>query len=117
VFGIPLLVILLGLWLWWPPHLHPNRSSDLGSDVVGGGIVAFIVLYLEQVLSQRQERNILRLQLSTGDIFDGVDLSNQNLSGFYLPRGLMMQILREWILEKRPFPGQASSEQHSPDPT
>jgi len=86
VVGIPLVVILLGLYLWWPPCLPPDRSSDLGANVVGGGIVAFVVLSLDQVLSRRQERNLLRLQLSTGDHFEGIDLSNQDLSGFYLPR-------------------------------
>ena len=85
VFVIPFVVILLGLYLWWPWYLMPDRRSDLGATLVGGGIVAFVVLYLEQVLSQRQDRNILRLQLSTAKNFDGVDLSNQDLSGFYLP--------------------------------
>jgi len=85
VLMIPFLVVLLGLWLWWPWYLMPDRRSDLGATLVGGGIVAFAVLYLEQVLSQRQEKNILRLQLSTGTNFEGVDLSNQDLSGFYLP--------------------------------
>jgi hypothetical protein len=37
VFGVPLVVIVLGLYLWWPPYLEPDRSSDLGSTVVGGG--------------------------------------------------------------------------------
>ena len=86
VFGLPLAVILFGLLLWWPPGPEPDRYSDLGASIVGGGIVAFVVLYLDQVLSRRQERNLLRLQLSTGDRFGGVDLSNQDLSGFYLPQ-------------------------------
>src|SRR5215203_1610602 len=85
VVGLPFVVVLVGLVLWWPPGPEPDRSSDLGASIVGGGIVAFIVLYLDQRLSQRQERNLLRLQLSTGDRFVGVDLSNQDLSGFYLP--------------------------------
>jgi Pentapeptide repeats (8 copies) len=85
VFGLPLVVILVGLVLWWPPSPEPDRNSDLGASIVGGGIVAFVVLYLDQVLSRRQEKNLLRLQLSTGTQFEGVDLSNQDLSGFYLP--------------------------------
>ena len=85
VVGVPLIVILIGLYLWWPPCLAPDRSSDLGANVVGGGIVAFVVLYLDQVLSRRQERNLLRLQLSTGSDFQRIDLRDQDLSGFYLP--------------------------------
>jgi hypothetical protein len=86
VVGIPLVVILFGLRLWWAPGTEPDRNSDLGASIVGGGIVAFIVLSLDQVLSRGQERNLLRLQLSTGNSFKGIDLSNQDLSEFYLPR-------------------------------
>ena len=86
VFGLPLVVILVGLLLWWPPCPEPDRNSDLGASIVGGGIVAFVVLYLDQVLTRRQEKSILRLQLSTDDRFQGTDLSNQDLSGFYLPQ-------------------------------
>jgi hypothetical protein len=86
VIGLPLVVILVGLLLWWPPGSEPNPNSDLGTSIVGGGIVAFVVLYLDQVLSRRQERNLLRLQLSTGERFEGIDLSNHDLSEFYLPR-------------------------------
>jgi len=84
VVGVPLIVILLGLYLWWPPGLAPDRSSDLGANVVGGGIVAFVVLYLDQVLSQRQEKNLLRLQLSAEGDLQRIDLRDQDLSGFYL---------------------------------
>jgi Pentapeptide repeats (8 copies) len=90
VIGLPLAIIALGVYLWWPPCLgppclEPDRRSDLGATVVGGGIVALVVLYLDQVLSLRQERNILRLQLSSGSHFERIDLRNQDLSGFYLP--------------------------------
>jgi hypothetical protein len=85
VVGLPLVVILVGLLLWWPPCPEPDRSSDLGSSIVGGGIVAFVVLYLDQVLSQRQEKNILRLQLCSSQVFEGIDLSHQDLSGLHLP--------------------------------
>jgi hypothetical protein len=85
VVGIPLGVILVGLLLWWPPCPEPDRNSDLSASIVGGGIVAFVVLYLDQVLSQRQEKNLLRLQLSTGGDLQRIDLRDQDLSGFYLP--------------------------------
>jgi Pentapeptide repeats (8 copies) len=84
VYGIPLVVILLGLWLWWPPDPEPDRLSDLGSTLVGGGIVAFVVFSLDQMLARRQERNLTRQQLAQAGPFEGIDLSNQDLSGLYL---------------------------------
>lgn len=82
---LPLVVIGVGLWLWWPPYLAPDRSSDLGANMVGGGIVASVVLYLDQILTQRQEKNLTRLQLgSEGGHLPGIDLSNEDLAGFHL---------------------------------
>ncbi len=78
VFGI-------GFCLWWPPGEEPNRSSDLGTALMGGGIVGLVLLFLERHLSRGAERRDLQLQLGLTDELPGVHLSRRNLSSFYLP--------------------------------
>jgi Pentapeptide repeats (8 copies) len=84
LFGVPLGIVVLGVFLWWPPDHKPNRLSDLGSTVVGGGIVAFVVFSLDQMLARRQERNLTRQQLAQPAPLEGIDLSKQDLSGLFL---------------------------------
>jgi uncharacterized protein YjbI with pentapeptide repeats len=84
VLLIPVIVLASGLYMWWPPGAPPNRHSDLGTALIGGAIVAFSVLYLEQQFSRNYERRNLQLQLGTRTDFPGIDLSDRDLSGFYL---------------------------------
>lgn len=85
VFLLPAAILAVGLYAWWPPGAPPNRCSDLGAALIGGAVVAFSVLYLEQQLSRVSERRTLQLQLGTDTAFPGIDLSGRDLSGFYLP--------------------------------
>jgi hypothetical protein len=77
-------VLVAGLLLWWPPGSPPNRYSELGTALIGGGIVATAILVLEQSLSQRQQKRDLQLQLGLRDDFRGIDLRGVDLSGSYL---------------------------------
>jgi hypothetical protein len=75
----------LGGLLWWPPCALPDRSSELGTALIGGGIVALAVLVLERSLTKEANRRDLLLQLGLGRDMRGIDLSGRNLSGFHLP--------------------------------
>src|SRR5215217_7160450 len=77
-------VFAVGGVLWWPPEEPPDRCSDLGTALMGGAVVAFAALYLEQRFSRAAENRDLRLQIGLEDSLAGIDLSCRNLSGFHL---------------------------------
>lgn len=81
---VPLSILLVGAVLWWPPTSAPNRYSDLGTALIGGGIVSFTVLYMQQQFSRSYEKRDLQLQLGAGTSFPGIDLGGRDLSRFYL---------------------------------
>jgi uncharacterized protein YjbI with pentapeptide repeats len=70
--------------LWWPPGASPDRYSELGTALIGGGVVALAILLLEQALAERQQKRGIQLQLGLADDFRGIDLSGVDLSGAYL---------------------------------
>ncbi len=86
VVALPTLVIGVGLWLWWGPNNDPSRNSDLGAALVGGAVVAFVVLAIQQMLSDVTERRSLQITLSMQPSLKDIDLSKRNMTGFYLPR-------------------------------
>jgi hypothetical protein len=85
---LPLLIILIvfgvGLWLWCPSNRAPDRYSDLGTTIIGGGVIVFGGLFLERRLSRAAERRDLQLQLGLQNNLVGIDLNRRDLSGFYL---------------------------------
>jgi hypothetical protein len=52
---------------------------------MGGGGIAFAVLFLERSFAKEAERRDLLLQLGLGSDTRGIDLSGRALSGFHLP--------------------------------
>jgi hypothetical protein len=74
----------LGVLLWWPPHALPDRSSDLGTALIGGGVVALVVLVLERSFAKEAERRDLLLQVGLVDELRGINLNGRDLSGFLL---------------------------------
>src|SRR4051794_28421068 len=80
-----IVIIAVSAWLWWPPWATPNRYSDLGTAMLGGAVVAFAILLLQERSAQAAEKRDLQLQLGLADSFPGIDLKHRNLSGFYLP--------------------------------
>lgn len=89
-FGVGLLVVLVGLWLWWPPSGANSKASELGAAVIGAAVVAFAVLLVQVVGDQRQERRAdrqrLELTLSLQSDLRDLNLSGRDLSGFVLVR-------------------------------
>jgi uncharacterized protein YjbI with pentapeptide repeats len=93
------LSLIVGLWLWLPWHDDPNRSSDLGSEIIGGLTVGSLLAAAVWWAESRRERQAqelavqlqafsrqenLRLRLGMQRDFPGIDLSGYDLSGFYL---------------------------------
>ncbi len=72
------------VWALWPLDASSTRGSDLVTALVGGSIVAAVVLFLERRYAKEADKRDLRLMLGTGDSFVGIDLRSQDLSGFYL---------------------------------
>jgi hypothetical protein len=77
VFGI-------GAVLWWPPCAPPDRYSDLGTAIIGGGVIALAVLVLEQRYAAEADERDLLLTLGLGQSFVGMDLRGRDLSRAYL---------------------------------
>ena len=86
VLLVLIILVLFGFGapLWWPPCAPPDRSSDLGTALIAGGVVALAVLVLERSFTKEAERRDLLLQLSLVDELRGLDLSGRDLSGFLL---------------------------------
>ena len=85
LLGLILLVLFApGLFLWWPPCAPPDRSSELGTALIAGGVVALAVLVLERSFTKEAERRDLLLQLGFVGELRGIDLSGRDLSGFQL---------------------------------
>jgi uncharacterized protein YjbI with pentapeptide repeats len=84
-WGIVLVVIALGLFLWCTPGATADRNSELGAALLGGGVVSIALLYLQWRLSLAAEKRDLQLQLGIQKDFRGIDLSARDLSGFHLP--------------------------------
>jgi uncharacterized protein YjbI with pentapeptide repeats len=97
---IAVATLVAGVVLWWPQSGQASTAnSDLGLTLIGGslaltagGAVGFIVMRAEQqfdsAMRRDQSRRDLRLALGTATSAEGVDLSNQDLSG-------------QWLREKR----------------
>jgi hypothetical protein len=79
-----LLVFAAGTLLWWPPSAPPDRQSDLGTALVGGGVIALAALFLEQRYAVEADRRDLLLTLGLGHRFVGIDLQGRDLSRAYL---------------------------------
>jgi hypothetical protein len=64
LLGLILLVLFApGVLFWWPPCAPPDRSSELGTTLIGGGVVALAILVLERLFTKEVERRDLLLQL------------------------------------------------------
>ena len=72
---LPMLIILVvfgvGLALWLPPNHTPDRYSDLGTAIIGGGVVVLAALLFERRLSRAAERRDLHVQLGLQDEEEG----------------------------------------------
>lgn len=90
-----LILVALGLALWWPPSASPSRRSDLGTALLGGAVVAFAVAWFEVVVARRSEqdkrhrqeaaeRQNLQLTVGLQQELRGIGLAGRDLSGFYL---------------------------------
>jgi hypothetical protein len=92
-WGLLALIVLVlfapGFLLWLPPCAPPDRSSDLGTALIGGGVVAIAVLLLERSFAKETARRDLLLQLSQAEELRGIDLSGEDLSDFYLPQKVL----------------------------
>jgi uncharacterized protein YjbI with pentapeptide repeats len=77
-------VIAIGSLLLRPLCAPPDRGSDLGTALVGGGVIAFAVLVLERQYAKRADKRDLQQMLGTGDNFVGIDLRGRDLRGSYL---------------------------------
>jgi len=77
-------LVVFGGVLWWPPDTPPDRYSDLGTAIVGGGVIALAVLFLEQRHAAEADRREVLLTLGLGESFVGIDLRHRDLSGSYL---------------------------------
>ena len=77
-------VFLIGGSLWWPPCAPADRYSDLGTALVGGGVVALAVFFLERLYAAEAGKRDVQLTLGIGDSFVGIDLRGRNLSRSYL---------------------------------
>ena len=73
------------VFLILPGEAPSTRNTDLGVALIGGGVVALAVLYLQNRLSSAAEKRDLQLQLGLQDKFPGIDLSHRDLSGFHIP--------------------------------
>lgn len=82
---VPLFILAAGVYVWWPPEDQPDRYSELGAAMIGGSVVAFAVLALEQRYAKESEKRSLQIMLGAEETLAGIDLSNRDLSGFYLP--------------------------------
>ena len=79
VVALPTFVIAVGMWLWLGPNNNPSRNSDLGAALVGGAVVAFVVLAIQQMLSDATERRSLQITLSMQNALKDIDLSKSRL--------------------------------------
>jgi uncharacterized protein YjbI with pentapeptide repeats len=61
-----------------------NWVSDLVTSMIGGGVVALIVVLIERHYATKAAKRDLQHMLGTGDKFVGVDLRGRDLSGSYL---------------------------------
>lgn len=78
------LVFVIGAILWWPPWVPADRYSDLGTAIMGGGVIALAVLYLEQRSAMEADKRDLLLAMGLGQSFVGIDLQRRNLARAYL---------------------------------
>lgn len=66
-----------------------SNWADLGLAIVSGGIVGGALVLVEGMLAgaadQRSAESSLRMQLTSATELNGIDLSDENLAGFYLP--------------------------------
>lgn len=103
-FGFALVVVLVGAgFVLWVPQAGgtPTADTDLGTALMGGGIVAFAVLFVQQRFAteaetielarqQRDDRLRAREQAqwlcAMREDLTGVDFSGRDLSGVYLRR-------------------------------
>jgi hypothetical protein len=85
-----LMLIIPGIVLWGPARNSSNSAanSDLGLTliggslaVLGGGIVASSVFWLERQAAKAQEQAQLRLMLGVQNDLIGIDLSKTDISG------------------------------------
>lgn len=91
-YSIPLIVIALGAgtWLWaffGGKGLTQTQTSDvmnLGSGILGGGIVSMAAVWIAQRLSEQQKLLVDRFQISLQSNLTGLDLRNKDLRGIYL---------------------------------
>jgi len=91
-YSIPIVVIALGagIWLWaffGGKGLTKDQTSDLmnlGSGILGGGIVSMAAVWIAQRLSEQQKLLVDRFQISLQSNLIGLDLRNKDLRGIYL---------------------------------
>jgi uncharacterized protein YjbI with pentapeptide repeats len=76
--------------LWWSARSEPSSKSALASALIGSGVVAFSVFFVEAVATRQRarlaERHDLQIRTSlqsnlSGTSFVGYDLSDFNLRG------------------------------------
>lgn len=94
-WALPLLIILIGIILWWPPSSEADRKSDLGAAMVGGAAVAFAVLLVERTLTNESAKRegrvrLVELLMEKDDLISA-DLQNQSLPHVYLSGKVLQQ--------------------------
>lgn len=86
--SLSVVVIIVGLFLWATDRSASGSRQNLGSAILGGGLIAISVFGLQQRSDDRQQveldRRNLQITLSLSRDFTGIDLRNRDLSDFYL---------------------------------
>jgi len=84
---VPIIILVFGVVLWWPPEWSPTRKSDLGAALVSGALVSMAVLFIERRQQRESEKRNMQLSLSTQQELEHMDLSNHDLRWVSFLRG------------------------------
>jgi uncharacterized protein YjbI with pentapeptide repeats len=88
---LPAAVLTIGalLWIWGfsAAGLGQNDAGDitnLGAGILGGGLVAFAVVWTESRVSARQDKFLTTFQISMQSDLAGIDLTDADLTQAHL---------------------------------
>lgn len=83
---ILIILLVVGAAFWFRDGGPPaNRYSELGAGVLGGAVVAGVVLYAERVFARESEKRSNRITFCLNPDLSNLTLEGGDLSNFHLP--------------------------------